>query len=126
MQRYCEYMAPPRTATVLPISACAAGDVPAWTTTPAPSLPTGRDWSSRPAIAFITPGEMLAVTTGWSAGPAAFAVLMSAPPNSRPWSEGLMGEASMRTITSSGFGSGVGTLTSDSSSVPSFFTVERS
>src|SRR5690242_16797747 len=43
MQRYCEYMAPPSTATVLPISACAAGDEPACTTTPAPSLPTGRD-----------------------------------------------------------------------------------
>ena len=69
---------------------------------------------------------MLAVTTGCSAVPEAFAVLMSAPPNSSPWSEGLMGEASMRTITSSGFGSGVGTLTSESSRVPSFFTVERS
>ena len=126
MQRYCEYMAPPRMATVLPISACAAGDAPAWTTTPAPSLPTGRDWSRRPAIAFITAGEMLAVTTGLSAVPEALAVLMSAPPNSRPWSEGLMGEASMRTITSSGFGSGVGTLASESSRVPSFFTVERS
>ena len=42
-QRYCEYMAPPTMATVLPISACAAGDAPAWTTTPAPSLPTGID-----------------------------------------------------------------------------------
>ena len=37
-----------------------------------------------------------------------------------------MGEASTRTITSSGFGSGVGTSTSDSSRVPSFFTIERS
>ena len=43
MQRYCEYMAPPRMATVLPSSACAAGEAPACTTTPAPSLPTGRD-----------------------------------------------------------------------------------
>src|SRR4029077_17979679 len=59
MQRNCEYMAPPRTATVLPISACAAGDEPACTTTPAPSLPTGRDWSRRPAIALIKPGEGL-------------------------------------------------------------------
>jgi hypothetical protein len=32
----------------------------------------------------------------------------------------------MRTITSSGFGSGVGTVTSESSRVPSLFTVERS
>src|SRR5438105_3504581 len=40
MQRYCEYIAPPRMATVLPISACAAGDAPAWTTTPAPACRT--------------------------------------------------------------------------------------
>src|SRR5713226_830576 len=69
IQRYCEYMAPPRIATVLPISACAVGDAPAWMTTPAPSLPTGSDCSRRPAIAFITPGEMLAVTAGLSAVP---------------------------------------------------------
>jgi hypothetical protein len=126
MQRYCEYMAPPRMATVFPISACAAGDSPARTTTPAPSFPTGSDWSRRPAIPFITAGEMLAVTVGLSAGPEALAVVRSAPPKSRPWSEGLMGEASTRTMTSSGFGSGVGMLTSESSSVPSFFTSERS
>jgi hypothetical protein len=126
MQRYCEYMEPPRMATVFPNSACAAGDVPAWTTTPAPSFPTGNDWSRRPAIAFITAGEMLAVTTGLSAGPDIRAVLISAPPKSSPWSEGLMGEASMRTMTSSGFGSGVGTVVSDRSRRPSFFTVERS
>ena len=126
MQRYCEYMAPPSMATVFPISACAAGDAPAWTTTPAPSLPTGSDCSRRPAIAFITAGETLAVTAGLSAVPDALAVLMSAKPKRSPWSEGLMGEASIRTITSSGFGSGVGMLTSDSSRMPSFFTVERS
>src|SRR5688572_541908 len=101
-QRYCEYIAPPTMPTVLPISACAAGDAPARTTTPAASLPTGSDCSSRPAIAFITAGGMFAVTTGLSAVPAALAVLMSAPPNRSPWSEGLMGEASMRTTTSSG------------------------
>src|SRR5438093_2612352 len=79
MQRYCEYMAPPRMATVLPIRACAAGEVPAWTTTPAPSLPTGSDCPRRPAIAFITVGEMLAVTTGLSCGPEILAGLMSSP-----------------------------------------------
>src|SRR5262245_57286981 len=63
MQRYCAYIEPPRIATVLPMSACAAGDEPAWTTTPAPSLPTGSDCSRRPASALITAGEMLAVTT---------------------------------------------------------------
>src|SRR6266581_9576788 len=75
MQRYWEYMEPPRMATVFPMSACAAGDVPAWTTTPAPSLPTGSDSSKRPAIAFSTAGETFAVTTGRSAVPDALAVL---------------------------------------------------
>jgi hypothetical protein len=126
MVRYCVYMAPPRMATVFPRSACAAGEAPAWTTTPAPSLPTGSDWPTRPLIAFIAAGGMLAVTTGLSAGPEDFAVLMSAPPKSRPWSEGLMGEASTRTTTSSGLGSGMGTRASESSRVPSFLTVERS
>ena len=126
MQRYCAYIAPPRIATVFPINAWAAGDAPAWTTTPAASLPTGNDCSSRPAKAFITAGGMLAVTMGLSAVPEALALLMSAPPNRSPWSEGLIGEASIRTTTSSGFGSGVGRLASDISTMPSFFTVERS
>ena len=69
---------------------------------------------------------MLAVTTGFVGVPDAFAVLMSAAPSSRPRSDGLIGDASTRTTTSSGFGSGVGVFTSVSSSVPSFFTVERS
>jgi hypothetical protein len=51
MQRYCAYIAPPSTETVLPGSTCAASDEPAATTTPAPSLPTGIDASMRPAIA---------------------------------------------------------------------------
>src|SRR5438309_9389359 len=37
-----------------------------------------------------------------------------------------MGEASMRTMTSSGFGSGVRTLASDISTLPSFLTIDRS
>src|ERR1700758_2996396 len=41
--RYCEYIAPPIIETVLPISALAASDEPVLITTPAPSLPTGRD-----------------------------------------------------------------------------------
>ena len=52
-QRYCAYIAPPIIATVLPISALAASDDPVLITTPAPSLPTGIDSSSRPAIARI-------------------------------------------------------------------------
>ena len=60
-------------ATVLPSSACAAGDEPAATTTPAPSLPTGSDWPTRAASARITSGAIVAVTTGLSAVPASFA-----------------------------------------------------
>jgi hypothetical protein len=124
--RYWVYMPPPTTATVLPSRAWAAADVPARTTTPAPSLPTGIDWSTRPATAFSAAGGTVAVTTGLAAGPETLAVLRSAPPNSSPWSDGLMGEASIRTMTSSGFGSGIATVTRDSSRMPSLFTVERS
>src|SRR5437899_12908608 len=91
MQRYCEYMAPPRIATVLPISACPAGDAPACTTTPAPSLPTGSDCSSRPAIASITAAGMVAVTAGLPAVPDAVAVLTSGRPTRSPWPERVMG-----------------------------------
>ena len=57
---------------------------------------------------FMTAGVIVAVTTGLSAVPEALAVLMSAPPNRSPRSEGLMGDASTRTTTSSGFGSAWG------------------
>src|SRR3954466_10342827 len=93
-QRYCAYIAPPIIATVLPSSACAASDAPALITTPAPSLPTGIDSSSRPAIARIAPSGTFAVITGASREPEAFAVVMSAAPTSRPRSDGLIGEAS--------------------------------
>src|SRR5258705_7321362 len=96
MQRYCAYIAPPRIATVFPISACAAGDEPAWTTTPAASFPTGNDCSRRPASAFNTAGEMLAATTGSSAVPEAFAPLMAAPPHRRARSGGVIGQGADR------------------------------
>ena len=57
--RYWVYIAPPSIPTVLPISACAAG--PAATTVPAPSLPTGSDWSSR---AFIAPSRSGGIGAG--------------------------------------------------------------
>ena len=126
MQRYCEYIAPPKRATVLPSSACAASEEPASTTTPAPSLPAGIDWSTRPAMLLIGPSGMLAVITGFAAVPDCLAVLMSAAPNRRPMSEGLMGAASTRTTTSSGLGAGIGTLTSESSISPLARTRERS
>src|SRR5258708_9825811 len=85
-QRYCEYIAPPSIATVLPISAFAASDEPVLTTTPAPSLPTGIDSSSRPAIAFIAASGTFAVITGESLVPDAFAVDISAAPTNSPQS----------------------------------------
>src|ERR1700681_3236728 len=105
--RYCAYMAPPIIATVLPSSAMAASDDPALTTTPAPSLPTGIDSSSRPAIAFIIASGTVAVTTVLSPLPDTLAVDISAAPVSKPRSDGLIGEASTRTTTSSAAGSGI-------------------
>ena len=54
-------------------------------------------------------------------------MLMSAMPNKSPRSEGLIGEASTRTTTSSGFGSGVGVLVQCEKGhvlVPSYTSVE--
>ena len=96
------------------------------TTVPAPSLPTGIDWSARAAMAFITRSGMRAVSTGRSAVPDTCIVLRSAGPNSSPRSDGLIGVASMRTSTSSVPGSGTGTLCSETSSSPLLRTSERS
>lgn len=71
------------------------------------------------------PGTV-AVTTGRSAVPDTLAVDMSAAPSSRPRSEGFIGEASMRTSTSSGPGAGKATSASDSSSSPLALMRERS
>ena len=124
--RYCEYIAPPRTATVLPSSACAAAPLPAAITVPAPSLPTGIDWPRRPAIAFIAASGMRAVATVRSPLPLTASVDRSAAPNSRPMSDGLIGVASTRSTTSSAAGAGVATRASDSSSSPLSLTMERS
>src|SRR3954451_24786007 len=124
--RYCVYIAPPIIATVLPISALAASDEPVLITTPAPSLPTGMDSSSRPAIARIAPSGTFAVMTGVPLSPEAFAVLMSAAPIRSPRSDGLIGAASTRTTTSSAAGSGGGTSSSEISSSPLFLISERS
>ena len=94
--------------------------------TPAPSLPTGSDWSSRAAIIRRAASGIFAVTTGASAPPETLAVDMSAGPIRSPRSDGLIGVASTRTTTSSSAGSGVGTSTSDSSSSPLFLSSERS
>src|SRR5262249_25449670 len=101
-------------------------DDPVAITTPAPSFPTGMDSSSRPAIDFIAASGTLAVTMGASFVPEAFAVERSAAPVRSPRSDGLIGEASARTTTSSGLGSGVGTFRSEISSSPLFLISERS
>src|SRR3954463_4427555 len=124
--RYCVYIAPPIIATVLPINAFAASDEPVLITTPAPSLPTGMDSSSRPAIARIAPSGTFAVMTGAPLSPEAFAVLISAAPIRSPRWDGLIGAASTRTTTSSAAGSGVGTSSSEISSSPLFLISERS
>src|SRR5437763_6029905 len=69
---------------------------------------------------------IFAVITGASLLPDPLAVDMSAGPIRRPRSDGLIGEASTRTTTSSSAGSGVGTLASESSSSPLFLSNERS
>src|SRR5260370_35998585 len=89
-QRYCAYIAPPIMATVLPISAFAASDDPVLITTPAPSLPTGMDSSSRAAMAFMPASGTFAVMTGRSLVPDALAVVMSAAPTERAGSRGVI------------------------------------
>src|SRR6202453_5480908 len=77
--RYCEYIAPPAIPTIFPSRACAAGDDPAATTVPAPSLPAGSDWSTRAESPPSAPAPNEAVTMGRSGVPATVAVVMSAP-----------------------------------------------
>ena len=101
MVRYCEYIAPPIIATVLPISAWRRPTI-------RPDHDAGALVADRQRL-IEPPGhrlhrrrDMVAVTTGLSVVPDAFAVVMSAAPISRPRSDGLIGEASTRTTTSSG------------------------
>ena len=101
------------------------GEAPAFTTTPAPSLPTGMDLSSRAASVLMAWGGMAAMRIGRAAVPPDLSVETSAGPIRTPRSEGLIGDASTRTSTSSGPGSGIGTSASESSSVPSARTSER-
>ena len=124
--RNCAYIAPPNVATVLPSKACASFDEPAFTTTPAPSLPTGRAWSNRAAIIRIAGAGICAVTLRVSPDPLVVALLMSAGPISSPRSDGLIGVASTRITISSAAGSATGTRASEISSTPSFVKSDRS
>src|SRR3546814_8757805 len=69
---------------------------------------------SRAAIARINCGGTEAVTTAPAPEPDTLAVDMSAAPSSRPRSEGLIGEASIRTSTSSAAGASTGVSASRS------------
>src|SRR5271169_4800274 len=124
--RYCVYIAPPAIPTVFPRRACAADDDPAATTVPAPSLPTGSDWSTRAESPPSAPAPNDVVTMGRAGVPAPVAVVMSAPAMSTPKSDGLIGEASTRTNSSLAAGVVTGTSCSESSSVPCDVTNERS
>src|SRR5450830_1880416 len=83
-QRYWAYIAPPMAATFLPSRAWAAAEVPAATTVPAPSLPTGSDCPTRAAMAGMAATGTWALSTGRSGLPAACTVPRSAAPSSRP------------------------------------------
>ena len=124
ISRSSAYMAPPIMATRRPTRSCRSG--PAAITVPAPSLPTGMDWSSRARTAGSSCCGTCAVRTGASSVPSARSVAMSAGPNSRPRSEGLIGAASTRTSNSPGPGSGTVTRSRLILSVPSAVTVDRS
>ena len=117
---------PPGHGDRLPSRAVAAGDGPAATTVPAPSLPVAIGLPTRPAAALMAASGSGAVTTGRSAEPPATAAVTSAPARSRPMSDGLIGDASTRTITSPGPGSGTGTVSRDSSTVWSALTSDCS
>jgi hypothetical protein len=69
MARYWAYIAPPSTATVLPSSACAAGDAPAATTVPAPFVAHRQGLAHPGGHAFIARSGTCAVTTGAPACP---------------------------------------------------------
>src|SRR3984885_10347779 len=123
--RYCAYIAPPAIPTTFPRSAWAADDDPAATTVPAPSLPTGSDWSTRADSASNTFAPDGAVTIGRSGVPATVAVVMSTPGTRTPRSDGLIGAASTRPNTSFAAGFGTGTSCRESSSVPCDVTNEH-
>src|SRR5258708_8131033 len=102
--RSCPYIPPTKIDTVFPSSAWASGDAPALVTTPAPSRPRAIDLPIRATSARIAAGAVGAVTTVWLPFPDTFAKLTLPPASKSPRSEGLIGVASTRTITSSSFG----------------------
>jgi len=80
-------------ATVLPTSACAALDEPAFFYDAGPSLPTGRDLSSRPVVVLSETWETSALTAMLSLVLDNVPWDMSAVPTKIPRSDGLIGDA---------------------------------
>ena len=108
-QRYCEYIEPPATPTVFPTRS-SNSLLPALTTTPPPSLPTGRDWSNLVSNILKRPSGISIVTTAASPSPETDMEDTSAGPINSPKSEGFIGEASIFIRTSSSLGSGISVL----------------
>ena len=123
-QRYSAYIPPPITATVLSIKLVASSPSPTATTVPAPSLPTGSDWSIRAFMICIPCGDTGAVNTLSLPEPDELASVMVDQPNITPRSEGLMGVASIFITTSSGPGVGMSTSVSARRSSPVLLTVD--
>ena len=96
--RYCEYMAPPATATVRPSSVCASADVLGVDDDAGARFPVGSDMPIRPAM----PARISAGTSSRTVPSSErWAVCGSAGPSSRPRSDGWIGAASTRRTTSS-------------------------
>ena len=122
-QIYWEYIDPPASPTVLPISSLTF--LPASTTIPAPSFPTAKDLSNRGFIVAIRPGWIFIEATKPSPD-SEMSILERSPANvrSRPISEGLIGAAWTSINTSSSAGIGLSTLTIDISILPSLVTID--
>ena len=121
--RYWEYMAPPATPTVLPISSLAL--TPASTTTPDPSLPACIGWSKRGVIAFISAGRTFIEATVSSPEPDTVRLPRSAAKVvSSARSDGLIGAASTLISTSLSDGLGIATLAIEIVISPALVTVE--
>ena len=120
--RWVAYIPPARAAITCPWSAWASSPVPASTTMPAPSFPTGMGRSSRP----MRPSTAPSGSDRTSPFSDFETVDASAPARRSPRSLGLMGDASTATSTSSGPGFGTSNSSIPKWTVDSEVTVEIS
>ena len=116
----CEYMAPPKVATVLPRRACSGGIVAGADHDARALVAAGNDRPMRGPIIARASGGISARTPPSIASARA----MSAPLKSRPRSDGLIGAASTRISTSAGPGTGSATSATVSSTCPPARTVD--